>query len=126
MLELSRKRGRYLVVVADDLGRSSLVNRAIARAFDRGFLTAASLMAAGDGFEEAVTLALLRPSLSVGLHLTLCDGRAVLPHRAIPGLVRQDGRFERSPFRAGVRYWHERNDLRAQIEREINAQFDRL
>ncbi len=99
------RRDRYLVVVGDDLGRSSLVNRAIAKAFDRGFLTAASLMAGGDAFEEAVTLARIRPALSVGLHVTLCDGRSVLPSSEIPGLVDGNGRFAKSPFYAGLRYW---------------------
>jgi predicted glycoside hydrolase/deacetylase ChbG (UPF0249 family) len=45
-----KREGRFLVVVADDLGRSSLVNCAVARAFDRGLVTATSVMAAGDGF----------------------------------------------------------------------------
>jgi predicted glycoside hydrolase/deacetylase ChbG (UPF0249 family) len=98
----------------------------VAKAFDGGLLTAASIMPGGDSFEEAVTLALLRPSLSIGLHITLCDGRAVLPHSRIPGLVREDGRFEKSPFRAGLRYWHERKELTFQIDREIRAQFERL
>jgi len=121
-----KREDRYLVVVADDLGRSSFVNRAVARAFDRGFLTAASLMAGGDAFEEAVTLARLRPGLSVGLHVTLCDGNAVLPPSEIPGLVDTRGWFEKSPFRAGLRYWRLRRHLRLQIEEEIEAQFERL
>ena len=121
-----KQRDRYLIVVADDLGRSSLVNRAVARAFDRGFLTAASLMAGGDAFEEAVTLARIRPALSVGLHVTLCDGNPVLPPEEIPHLVDGDGRFLKSPFRAGLRYWRLRHVVSGEIEAEIEAQFDRL
>jgi hopanoid biosynthesis associated protein HpnK len=121
-----RSRSRFLVLVADDLGRSSLVNRAVARAFDRGSLTAASLMAGGDAFDEAVTLARMRPGLSVGLHITLCDGRAVLSRSRIPGLIGRDGWFEKSPFRAGLRYWRLRQNLAPQIEAEIEAQFERL
>jgi len=121
-----RGRDRYLVIVADDLGRSSLVNRAIARAFDRGFLTAASLMAGGDAFEEAVTLARIRPALSVGLHVTLCDGRAVLAPSDVPGLIDRESWFVRSPLRAGLRYWRLRRQLKREIEAEIEAQFDRL
>jgi hopanoid biosynthesis associated protein HpnK len=117
---------RYLVVVADDLGRSSFVNRAVVRAYDRGFLTAASLMANGDAFEEAATLIRMRPGLSVGLHITLCDGRAVLSPSEIPGLVDANGRFETSPFRAGLRYWRLRRNLTREMEAEIEAQFERL
>ncbi|HME41990.1 MAG TPA: ChbG/HpnK family deacetylase [Syntrophorhabdales bacterium] len=121
-----KRRDRYLVVVADDLGRSSLVNRAVARAFDRGFLTAASLMAGGDAFEEAATLARVRPALSVGLHVTLCDGRAVLAPSDIPGLIDREGWFVKSPLRAGLRYWRLRRQLTCEIEAEIEAQFNRL
>jgi chitin disaccharide deacetylase len=122
----SKRRDRYLIIVADDLGRSSFVNRAIARAFDRGLLTGASLMAGGDAFEEAVTLARIRPRLSVGLHVTLCDGRAVLPPHEIPDLADTNGWFLKSPFRAGLHYWRLRRRLAGQIEAEIEAQFERL
>ncbi|MEW5744976.1 MAG: ChbG/HpnK family deacetylase [Nitrospirota bacterium] len=115
---------KYLVVVADDLGRSSPVNRAIAAAHDRGIVTAASIMAGGAAFEEAVDLVRNRETLSVGLHLTLCDGRAVLPRRRIPGLVDPDGCFERNPAVAWLRCLY--RDTDAQIEAEIAAQFDRL
>ncbi len=128
MMRLPDMKGedRYLVLVADDLGRSSFVNRAVARAFDQGALTAASLMAGGDAFDEAVTLACVRPGLSVGLHVTLCDGKAVLPPSAIPGLSDSNGRFERSPFRAGLRYFRLRRSLTRWMEAEIEAQFERL
>ncbi|HYA85902.1 MAG TPA: ChbG/HpnK family deacetylase, partial [Nitrospirota bacterium] len=61
-------RKNYTVVVADDFGSSSSVNHAVAEAHDRGLLTAASLMAGGSAFEEAVEIAQNRKGLSVGLH----------------------------------------------------------
>lgn len=114
-----------LVVVADDLGQSREVNRAVALAHDQGILGAASLMAGGEAFEEAVEVALARPSLSVGLHVTLCDGLAVLPPSRIPDLVRSDGRFRDSPASAGLAYHFRRRRLLPQIEAELEAQFDR-
>jgi hopanoid biosynthesis associated protein HpnK len=115
---------RYLVIVADDLGRSSSVNLAIAEAHDRGIVTAASLMAGGEAFEEAVEIAIKRGQLSVGLHVTLCDGRAVLPHSQIPDLTDHDGYFEKRPALAWMRYT--KPGLLLQIESEIKAQFDRM
>lgn len=115
---------RYLVIAADDLGRSSSVNQAIAEAHDRGILTAASLMAGGEAFEEAVQIALKRNHLSVGLHVTLCDGRAVLPPSRIPGLADRDGYMEKNPAKAWMKYM--RSGILSQIETEIEAQFDRL
>ncbi|MCL4492367.1 MAG: ChbG/HpnK family deacetylase [Nitrospirae bacterium] len=115
---------RYMVIVADDFGRSPSINRAIAEAHDRGIVTAASMIAGEDAFSEAVHVALARSRLSVGLHVTLCDGRSVLPHTQIPDLTDADGFFEASPAKAGLKYM--RPGLRSQIEMEIEAQFVRL
>ncbi len=118
--------GRYLVVTADDFGCSASVNKAVAMACDRGVLTAASIVAGGDAFAEAVDLAARYPSLSVGLHITLSDGRPVLPPADIPGLVNNEGRFRMSPMRAGITYWRLRKHLAGQIEAEVKAQFDKV
>jgi predicted glycoside hydrolase/deacetylase ChbG (UPF0249 family) len=40
---------QYLIVAADDFGRSSSVNMAVAVAHDRGIVTASSTMAGGEG-----------------------------------------------------------------------------
>ncbi len=116
-------RFKFLVVVADDLGRSVTVNRAIAEANGRGIVTAASIMPGGDAFPEAVRI-VHRGTLSPGLHATLCDGRAVLPPSTIPGLVNGAGEFEPNPVRAWMKYSDGR--LLQQLDREIGAQFDRL
>ncbi len=118
------KKVRSLVTVADDFGISSSVNSAVAEGCDRGILTTASIMAAGDSFEEASRIACERPNLSVGLHVVLCDGKSVLPHSRIPGLTDHEGFFEKSPARAWLRYT--RPGLRPEIEMEIDAQFNRL
>ena len=115
---------KFLVVVADDLGRSSGINQAIAEAHDRGIVTAASIMAGGEAFQEAVQIARDRHELAVGLHVTLCDGRAVLPPSSIPSLTDAEGYMEKSPARAWIKYT--RPALLSQIEREVEAQFDRL
>jgi hopanoid biosynthesis associated protein HpnK len=115
---------RFLVIVADDFGRSPSVNHAVAEAHDNGILTSASLMAGGASFDEAVGIARERKNLSAGLHVTLCDGRAVsLPSR-IPDLVDSDGNFEKDPVKAWLKY--SGKALRSQIETEVEAQFKRL
>jgi hopanoid biosynthesis associated protein HpnK len=115
---------RYLIIAADDFGRSSSVNMAIAEGHDRGIVTASSIMAGGEAFEEAVQIALKRSRLSAGLHVTLCDGRAVLKRSQIPDLVDGDGCFEASPARAWVGFM--RRAVMPQVEAEVEAQFDRL
>ena len=114
-----------LIITADDFGRSQEINQAIARAHREGILTCASLMVAGDAVEEAVAIAKENPKLGVGLHLVLIDGRAVLPREKIPDLVDDRGFFPNSPARLGIRYTLSRR-IRAQLEMEIEAQFDRF
>jgi chitin disaccharide deacetylase len=115
---------KFAVFVADDFGRSSSVNLAIAEAHDRGILSAASIMAGEKAFDEAVRISKIRHRLSVGLHVTLCDGKSVLPHTEIPGIVDTQGCFETNPARAWIKYWTP--GLRKQLDLEIGAQFDRL
>lgn len=114
----------YLVVVADDMGKSASVNKAIAEAHDQGFLTAASVMAGGDAFDDAARIIGERSRLSAGLHVTLCDGKAVLPHACIPDITDNEGNFVKDPFTAGLRYT--RPGFLAQAEAEVAAQFERL
>ena len=62
---------RFLVVNADDFGFTRDVNRGIVEAHRNGILTATTLMAVGDAFDDAVRLARENPRLDVGCHLVL-------------------------------------------------------
>ncbi len=62
---------KKLVVNADDFGFTRDVNQGIVQAHREGILTAATLMATGAAFEDAVRLARENPSLDVGCHLVL-------------------------------------------------------
>ena len=64
---------KELIFVADDLGMSSEINDAIFHAHLSGHLTAASLMMAQPGTDDAVALARAHPSLQIGWHLHLND-----------------------------------------------------
>lgn len=68
---------RKLVVNADDFGFTRDVNEGIIEAHRWGILTAATLMANGAAFDHAVELARENPSLDVGCHLVLVDGRSL-------------------------------------------------
>jgi hopanoid biosynthesis associated protein HpnK len=116
---------RLLLVTGDDFGASAGVNAAIVHAHREGILTGASLMVAGAAVDEAVDLARDLPTLSMGLHLALCDGRAASPPHTIPDLVDASGRLRSSPLRAGLEDWARRRRLRPQLEREIRTQFER-
>jgi hopanoid biosynthesis associated protein HpnK len=76
-----------LIVNADDFGFTSGVNRAIAEAHSHGVVTSSTLMANGPAFAEAAQLAKTLPTLSVGCHVVLTDGRPVLDAAQLPSLT---------------------------------------
>jgi len=113
---------KRLIVTADDFGASPEVNDAVERAHRDGILTAASLMVAGDAAADAVARARTLPTLGVGLHIVLVEGRPVLPADRIPALVDATGAFRTDMARAGVTIFTS-PAARAQLAAEIEAQF---
>jgi predicted glycoside hydrolase/deacetylase ChbG (UPF0249 family) len=84
---------RFLIVNADDFGRSEAVNTGIVEAFRRGILTSVSIVAMGAAFESAVELAREHEGLGIGIHLVLDEHEPALPPSKILSLVGSDGRF---------------------------------
>jgi len=78
---LSLKR---LIVNADDFGFTRDVNAGIVEAHTRGILTATTLMANGDAFDDAVELAGKHPTLDIGIHFVLVGGRSLVTGEPLP------------------------------------------
>lgn len=76
-----------LIVNADDFGLTSGVNRAILELHTGGVLSSATLMARAGATDEAIEIALAKPTLGIGCHVVLVDGEPVLPSRKVPSLV---------------------------------------
>ena len=116
---------RSLVVNADDLGLTVGVNNGIFDAHDHGVLTSASVFANAAATDDALARAQRRPSLGVGCHLTLVDGRPILPPARVPSLIQDDGQFRRSwkPFIVSCLLG--RISL-SEVEQELAAQIDRV
>src|SRR5258706_7707772 len=93
---------KTLIVTADDFGAAIEVNEAVEKAHREGILTAASLMVTGDGAGDAVERARRLPTLGVGLHLVLVEGRPALPPEQVPGLIDATGHFRTDMVRAGI------------------------
>jgi|YelNatPaOPRAMG01_1025707.scaffolds.fasta_scaffold28652_2 hopanoid biosynthesis associated protein HpnK len=113
-----------LIINADDFGARPETNQAIIRCLQEGVLTSASLMVNEPAAQAAADLQKEHPNLAVGLHLTLSDGCAALPHSDIPLLTDDSNRFPSDPVRAGMRYFLNRG-LRKQLKAEMRAQFER-
>ncbi len=114
---------RQLVVTADDFGASVSVNEAVEIAHRDGILTAASLMVAGDAVDDAISRAKALPTLGIGLHVVLVEGRPVLPPETIPDLVDANGRFGNNMVRTALSIAL-KPAARRQLRAEITAQFD--
>lgn len=113
---------RLCIITADDFGLHPAVNEAVESAHRNGILTATSLMVGAPAAQDAARRARALPGLHVGLHLTLADGRAVLPRARIPDLVDADNRFHDDMVGAGWRFFALPR-VRAQLAAEIRAQF---
>ncbi len=111
-----------MIVTADDFGAAREVNEAVEKAHREGILTAASLMVAAPGSADAVARAKSMPSLGVGLHIVLVEGRPLSPPDNIPDLVDNRGYFRSDMVRAGAAMFF-RPTVRAQLLTEIEAQF---
>jgi hopanoid biosynthesis associated protein HpnK len=119
-----KRRGRKGVILnADDFGLSTEVNDAVIQAHRHGVLAAASLMVAEAAAADAARRAAELGTLRVGLHVTLVAGRALSEPETIPALAGPDGRLSDRLPSAGVRFFF-RPGIRAQLEREIRAQFE--
>lgn len=115
-----------LIINADDFGLTRGVNRAIAELHDAGAVTSATLMANGPAFDDAVAIALARPSLGIGCHIVLVDGTPVCDPASVPTLLGPDRRTFRTSladFALGVLRGSIRQD---EIEREALAQIQKL
>jgi hopanoid biosynthesis associated protein HpnK len=112
-----------LIVTADDFGAAVEVNEAVEHAHRDGILTAASLMVSAPAAANAVARARRMPSLRVGLHLVLAEGRPTLPPATIPDLVDASGNFRSDMARTGASIFF-RPRVRRQLAEEIAAQFE--
>jgi hopanoid biosynthesis associated protein HpnK len=114
---------KRLIVTADDFGAAREVNDAVEAAHRGGILTAASLMVSAPAAADAIARARRLPSLRVGLHLVLVEGRPMLPASAVSHLVDRDGAFRSDMAALGARISFSRR-ARLELAAEITAQFE--
>ena len=115
---------KRLIVNADDLGLSRGITDGILFAHQQGIVTSTSYMVNQPASEYAAEQLRKYPSLDVGIHLNLCQGKPVLPPTAVPSLVDADGTFL-SPSRMARRLTLWRASPK-EILSEFCAQIDRM
>lgn len=116
-----------LVVNADDFGLSEAVNEGIKIAHLNGIVTSASVMANGAAFDHAIRICHDVPTLDIGVHLALVEGRPVLEPREVTSLVTGDGRFYGHALTLAKRYIARKvriDQVRAEIEAQVEKVLD--
>jgi len=116
---------KQLIVNADDFGMAPGVNRGILEAHRTGIVTSTSLLANGLAFEEAAAAARATPTLAVGVHVNLTEGRPLSNPGHLGALVNGTGEFIGSPEALFFRMVTGRISMDS-AEREVRAQIERL
>jgi chitin disaccharide deacetylase len=107
---------KYLVTNADDFGFTPDVNEGIVEAHCNGILTATTLMANGEAFDDATRLARQNPTLDIGCHLVLVGGHSLVnPERMLPTSTSE---LTRQVFAGRIDIYDE---LEAQVQRILAA-----
>ncbi len=119
---------KFLIVNADDFGLTTGVNRAIIEGHTRGVITSATLMTNMPAFDEAVRLAKENPSLGVGLHFNVTQGKPVANPSTVGSLINDRGEFfggsevlAKKLLIGKLRIDQVIVELRAQIEKAFDA-----
>lgn len=115
-----------LIINADDFGLTPGINRAIIELHHAGTVSSATLMATGPAFADAVTLALVNPTLGVGCHILLVDGTPVSPPETIPTLLGPDRQHFHPSLSTFARDLILGRIDETEIEREALAQIQKL
>ncbi len=116
---------KNLIVNADDLGWTAGVNRGIAEAHRNGIVTSASLLANGSAYEDGVRTARELPSLGVGVHLNLSDGKPIAPPNEVRSLLKETGEFSDDPASLLLRLTTKSLKL-SHAEKEWDAQIRKI
>jgi hopanoid biosynthesis associated protein HpnK len=93
---------RKIIINADDFGLCNGVNRAVVQAHTQGILTSATIMANMPDARQAIELARQLPTLGVGVHLNLSEGKPVSKDPCVNCLLDTDSQFAYSPLRLSI------------------------
>jgi hopanoid biosynthesis associated protein HpnK len=118
---------KRLIINADDFGLHDSINTGIIRAHRDGCVTSATLVAGGQAFDQAVSLARQCPDLGVGVHLTLVGLRPVA-HGGVRSLLTGDGSFwpdylafSRQYCKGRIKPEHVETELRCQLQKVVGS-----
>lgn len=117
---------KKFILNADDFGMSQAFNRAVLEGYSYGILKSASLVANGEGFDEACKKVIPKcPELGVGIHLNIIEGKSLCDELTL--LTDKNGNFNNSYLKLLLKsYGADSDELISQIETEFRAQIEKV
>jgi predicted glycoside hydrolase/deacetylase ChbG (UPF0249 family) len=117
---------KSLIINADDFGADEARNKGIFEAIQAGRVTSVSVLANGDGFEDAMNIwkGLGKTDVSLGIHINLSEGRPV--NKDLRLLTDQDGLFLGKKAARDLLQNSMNGETRREIQREVIAQIQAL
>ncbi|MGA2915192.1 MAG: ChbG/HpnK family deacetylase [Sedimentisphaerales bacterium] len=112
---------RKLIINADDFGLCKGVNKAVFEAHTTGVLTSATIMANMPALYEAIMMAKNMPTLGVGVHLNIIDGKPLSSDSGVGLLLNENGEFKYSAYKLAFKSLLNKKILKA-IEIELAEQ----
>lgn len=112
---------KKLIINADDFGLCKGVNRAVIETHTAGVLTSTTIMANMPASDEAISLAKKTPTLGVGVHLNVSEGKPLSTDSAVRLLLDDDGKFRHSAYKLAFKVLTNKKILKA-VEVEFAAQ----
>ena len=116
---------KRFILNADDLGLCKAINKAVLEGYQNGLVKSVSLVANGEGFEEAISNIIPQcPELGVGIHLNVIEGLSLC--QDIPSLVDSEGKFNNSFWKILVKAYNPKEkDFMTELEREFRLQIEK-
>jgi chitin disaccharide deacetylase len=114
-----------IIINADDFGFCTSINRAVTEAHTNGILTSTTLMTNMPAAEEAAKIAKGLPSLGVGVHLNLLEGKALSDNKKVKVLLNPDSQFKYSTTKLALKSMLN-NKIKEAIEIELAEQIQWL
>lgn len=114
---------RFLICNADDFGIGRRITDAIVDCHVNGIISNTTLMANMPAAEYACKRAKELPSLGVGVHLTLTEGRPLSPAERVSDLIDEQGQF--LPVAIQRRQLWQGRKILEQVQYEFTAQIER-
>lgn len=118
---------KKLIINADDFGLHESINQGIIAAHQKGCVSSTTLVAGGNAFDQAVSLARQCPDLSIGVHLTLVGLRPVA-RGDVSSLLTRDGSFysdylmfARQYLTGHIRPEHIETELHCQLQKVVGS-----